>query len=372
MSTLTAAILGYGERGKTLARVIRDHVRDVRLLAACDPVPERREEAQAAGLLAYATAEELFGKKRPDIVVVTTNPPDHCAGVLLAASHGCHIFCEKPLALSPEEADRMVAAVRRAGVLCTVDFEAVFADSFVALRGELGREAFGNLIRFDAVDKGRPPAYDIETCMPHFLHAFMALTGSKPVEVFGRVIVDGRRATLADVMLIRNLYPQGRIHDIGMRADTIEATYLFANGVTVRYFLAELDEAYVIEAGKQAKPGSEFMHFIASGTRGQVKWHQTSTGYVYRKDVPQDTLTVMDWKLVCAPENPDPAWVVPTARLVQDFVAAIVAGREPLTPIEDAAAIVDQVYGIYASHLAGKPLPLPLQDRRHPLRSGVA
>lgn len=266
----------------------------------------------------------------------------------------------------------MVAAVRKAGVVCTVDFETVFADSFGVLKEQLGREAFGKLLRFDAVDKGRPPAYDIETCMPHFLHAFMVLTGSKPVEVFGRVIVDGRRATLADVVPIRDLYPQGRTHDIGMRADTIEATYLFASGVTVRYFLAELDEAYVIEAGRHAKPGSAFMHFIACGTRGQVKWHQTSTGYVYRKDVPQDTLTVMDWKLACAPERPDPTWVVPTARLVQDFVGAIVHGREPIATIEDAAAVVDQTYGIYASHLAGRPLPLPLQDRRHPLRSGVA
>lgn len=366
--TFTAGILGYGERGKTLEKVIREHVQEVRLVAAADPAVERREEAARSGLAAYESAEELFEKARPQIAVITTNPPQHCEQVLMAAEHGCHIFCEKPLALSPEEADRMVASVRRAGVLCTVDFETIFADSFEELRRQLQREEFGELIRFDAVDKGRPPAYDIETCMPHFLHAFMVLTGSRPVEVFGRVIADGRRATLADVVPISELYPKGRTHDIGMRADTIEATYLFESGVTVRYFLAELDEAYVIEAGKQAKPGSEFMHFIGCGTRGQVKWHQTSTGYVYAKPVPQDTLSVMDWQLVCAPEKPDPAWVVPTARLVQDFVEAIARGRKPLTSIEDAAAIVDQVYGIYASHLIGRPVRLPLEERKHPLR----
>ncbi len=263
----------------------------------------------------------------------------------------------------------MTAAVRKAGVVSTVDFETVFADSFIVLRLCLQSEEFGKLIRFDAVDKGRPPAYDIETCMPHFLHAFMKLIGSEPVEVFGRVIVDGRKATLADVVPISQLYPQGRTHDIGMRADTIEATYLFANGVTVRYFLAELDEGYVVEAGKHVRPGSEFMHFIACGTRGQVKWHQTSTGYVYSKAVPQDTLTAMDWQLVRAPVQPDPAWVVPTARLVQDFVDAIECdGHKPFTSIEDAAAIVDQVCGIYASHLAGRPVRLPLEDRKHPLK----
>jgi hypothetical protein len=53
---------------------------------------------------------------------------------------------------------------------------------------------------------------------------------------------------------------------------------------------------------------------------------------------------------------------------MQDFVDAIVGGREPLTTIGDAAAIVDQVYGIYASHLAGKPIGLPLKERKHPLK----
>lgn len=332
------------------------------------PVVERRRDAADDGLASYRSAEELLERVRPQIAVITTNPPLHCEQVLMAAERGCHIFCEKPLALSPEEADRMVAAVRKAGVVCTVDFETVFADSFGVLRDELQREEFGKLIRFDAVDKGRPLAYDIETCMPHFLHAFMMLTGSKPMEVFGRVIVDGRKAALADVVPISELYPQGRTHDIGLRADTIEATYLLSNGVTVRYFLAELDEAYVVEAGRRAKPRSEFMNFIAYGTRGQIKWHQTSTGYVYRKLVPQDTLSVMDWELVCAPANPDPTWVVPTTRLVQDFVDAIARGREPVTTIEDAASVVDQTYGIYASHLAGRPVKLPLEDRAHPLR----
>jgi len=364
---LTAGILGYGERGKTLAKVIREHIPEVRLVAVADPVVERRDEARQGNLAAYATAEELFDRAHPKIAIIATNPPQHCEQVLMAAESGCHIFCEKPLALSPEEADQMVASVRKSGVVCTVDFETVFADSFGVLKEQLQGEWFGRLLRFDAVDKGRPPAYDIETCMPHFLHAFMVLTGSRPVEVFGRVIVDGRKATLADVVPISELYPQGRTHDIGLRADTIEATYLFANGVTVRYFLAELDEAYVVEAGKRAKPGSEFMHFICYGTRGQIKWHQTSTGYVFRKSVPQDTLSVMDWEPVYAPSKPDPTWVVPTTRLVQDFVDAIVRGREPLTTIEDAASVVDQTYGIYTSHLAGRPVKLPLEERKHPL-----
>ncbi len=368
-SPFTAGILGYGERGETLAKIIREYVPDIRLVAAADPAEARRKKAVRSGLAGYASAEDLFKRVRPQIVVIATNPPQHCEQVLMAAEYGCHIFCEKPLALSPEEADRMVTAVHKAGVVSTVDFETVFAGSFGVLKTQLHQEGFGKLLRIDATDKGRPPAYDIETCMPHFLHLMMVLTGSAPVEVFGRIMVDGRKATLGDVVPINELYPQGRTHDIGMRADTIEASYLFANGLTARFFLSRLDEQYVVAAGRIAKPGSEFMHLVCYGTRGQVKFHQTSTGYVFRKRVPQDTLAVMDWEPVYKPANPDPAWLEPTARLMQNFVDAI--GRDWLAvvaTIEDAARVVDQTYGIYASHLAGRPVRLPLEERKHPLR----
>ncbi len=198
---LTTGILGYGERGKILTRIIRENVPALRLVAVADPDVRRQEDANGSGLAAYETAEELFDKAHPEVVLVASNPPHHEEHVVMAAERGCHIFCEKPLALSPEEADRMVDAVRTAGVVCTVDFETVFAESFAVLRRLLHEEWFGTLIRFDAVDKGRPPAYDIETCMPHFLHAMMVLTGSKPVEVFGRVIANGTKASLEDVVL---------------------------------------------------------------------------------------------------------------------------------------------------------------------------
>jgi predicted dehydrogenase len=76
----------------------------------------------------------------------------------------------------------------------------------------------------------------------------------------------------------------------------------------------------------------------------------------------------MYWEQVYDPQDPDPAWIIPTARLCNDFVDAIVNQRNPLATIEDAALIVDCTSGIYASHFAGRPLALPLENRRHPLK----
>jgi predicted dehydrogenase len=330
-------------------RILKENFRDkVRVGYVVDTDPERvkviNEKYGVTGVGHWQSA--LDGLPSVDVDFITTNPPLHCEQVVNSASYGHHIFCEKPLSLAPLESDKMIEAVRKAGVVCTVDFEWMFAESVQVLKAYLGSEGFGTLRHIVCTDKGRPPGYDIET---HFLDAIMRLIGSKPVSVMGTVMVDGRPATQADVLSVSELYPQGRTHDIGMRADFIQASYLFENGLPVNYFLSALDEKMVEDAaGDSRKAGSEFMHV---------------------KHVPQDTLSEMNWTPAPTMWSKDGKWHMPTARLIKDFLDAIEEKREPLSTIENAAMVVDMTYGIYASHLRGRPVRLPLEDRRHPLKS---
>jgi predicted dehydrogenase len=65
---------------------------------------------------AYADFRELLAKEDVDAVMIAT--PDHAhAVVTMAAIHrGKHVYCEKPLCYSVEEARRVAEAARRAGV----------------------------------------------------------------------------------------------------------------------------------------------------------------------------------------------------------------------------------------------------------------
>lgn len=49
-----------------------------------------------------------------DAVTVGTPHPVHENGVLAAARHGLHVLCEKPIATTLEETDRMINACRDA------------------------------------------------------------------------------------------------------------------------------------------------------------------------------------------------------------------------------------------------------------------
>ncbi len=65
---------------------------------------------------ALSDARELE-RLRPEAVYVSSTNDQHEAAVLLAASMGCHVLCEKPLATDLDAARRMVEACERAGVV---------------------------------------------------------------------------------------------------------------------------------------------------------------------------------------------------------------------------------------------------------------
>src|ERR1700682_2983954 len=65
---------------------------------------------------AFSDAKQMLHAVRPDAAVISTTAPSHCEFVCTAAEAGVrYILCEKPMASSLQECDRMIAACRAAG-----------------------------------------------------------------------------------------------------------------------------------------------------------------------------------------------------------------------------------------------------------------
>jgi predicted dehydrogenase len=65
---------------------------------------------------------ELCASKEIDAVTICTPNNMHGRHALLAFAHGKHVFCEKPLALTVDEATAMVAAAKKCNVVHQVGF----------------------------------------------------------------------------------------------------------------------------------------------------------------------------------------------------------------------------------------------------------
>ncbi len=93
-----------------------------RILAVADPDGARAEEFARRWNIpaAYASAEEMLDRERPDFLDIVTRPETHRALALAAASRRIHVICQKPMAPSQEECRDMVRACAEAGVRLVV------------------------------------------------------------------------------------------------------------------------------------------------------------------------------------------------------------------------------------------------------------
>lgn len=87
------------------------------LVGVADLDSERaRALAAAHGVGAYGDVDELLGRARPDLVDVITSPEAHGAAIEAAAAAGVAVLCQKPLAPTLHEAERLVELCRRRAV----------------------------------------------------------------------------------------------------------------------------------------------------------------------------------------------------------------------------------------------------------------
>ncbi len=122
MEPVRWGIAGYGWVARDyMAPAIR--AAGDRLVAVCDPDPAARAAATATGASAYPTVEALAADPAVEAVYIATPNHLHRPMVEALAARGKAILCEKPMAATLEDAQRMAAACRAAGVFYATAFD---------------------------------------------------------------------------------------------------------------------------------------------------------------------------------------------------------------------------------------------------------
>ena len=93
---------------------------------------------------AYTKYEDLLANPAVQVVAIHTPNDQHVEQAVAAARAGKHVFCDKPMATSAADAERMVRECEKAGVMLGVNFHNRFMPCFVDMKqiidsGEIGK-----------------------------------------------------------------------------------------------------------------------------------------------------------------------------------------------------------------------------------------
>jgi predicted dehydrogenase len=140
-------------------RKLRD---SIQLVAVADVRVENAERAarEYGAESQYADYRELLAREQLDFVDICTPEFLHAEQVEAAADAGVHIICEKPMASSIAEADRMITATDRAGVFLMIAHSRRFTGRYRQIRAAIDRGDIGE-VRYFRENERRPRAmYD--------------------------------------------------------------------------------------------------------------------------------------------------------------------------------------------------------------------
>jgi predicted dehydrogenase len=149
---LKIGLVGAGMIGRVHAEAYAQ-VKGVTLVGVADSNPDAADSlARSSGARAYFSLEELVAAEKPDALDICLPTHLHKPYVLEAAKLGKHVFCEKPIAASADDARAMVEACRKAGITFMVGHVLRFSPEYamakqMADEGKLGKVGTVRMIR---------------------------------------------------------------------------------------------------------------------------------------------------------------------------------------------------------------------------------
>jgi inositol 2-dehydrogenase len=161
MGKLGVGVLGVGEMGRRHAENLRRLVPEATLVAVADVAAQRAR--QVADELevehAYGSLDEMVQRKDIDAVVIATPDKFHAQAIRVAAAAGKDILCEKPIAVTIEDADAALREVAKAKVRLQIGFMRRYDPAYAAAMKRIEAGEIGTPVIFKSVgrDKDEPP-----------------------------------------------------------------------------------------------------------------------------------------------------------------------------------------------------------------------
>jgi predicted dehydrogenase len=147
-SMLKFALVGCGRIAKRHSELLgHGEIPGAKLVAACDVAEDKSAKiGRQFAVPWYADMHRMMATEDIDVVVVLTESGNHARHVLELVRYGKHIVVEKPMALTLEDIDDVIAACDSAGIKLFVVKQNRFNIPVMKLREAMDQGRFGKLV----------------------------------------------------------------------------------------------------------------------------------------------------------------------------------------------------------------------------------
>lgn len=333
-------MIGLGFIGRQHVEAIR-RVPGVEVVAAADADPGNREWCRENDIpLFYEDYRDLIINSGADVIHDCTPNHLHYQVNALALEKGCHVYSEKPLTLSAEEADRLADMANDAGRKAGVNFQyrnhvCIHEIKERIRRGELGRlshiqaEYLQDWLlyeddydwRMDSAAGGTSRAAgDIGS---HCFDAVQFVTGRKIISVYARYYT---------MYPVRKMYGRTKTFSAEDKTGRYEEKKIDTEDAAVILFRLEdgMEGSLVVSQVCAGKKNG--MKLLISGNRESVEWAQEEPDklHIGKRDTGNETIyadrkyfTEYGGKMAVLPNGHPVGWTDALAVSVKEFYSSI-------------------------------------------------
>lgn len=179
---MKVAVIGVGRMGRRHVQVVQE--RGLSLVGICDQYSEALKKCQQESNVSsdqhYTSVEKMLKNTHPDCVIVATTSPMHCEYTCLAAEYGTqYILCEKPMAISLAQCNRMITVCKQHDACLAINHQMRFMEQHTEPKKIINSEAFGGLSSVTVVGGN----FGMAMMGIHYFEMFRYMTDEKPHEV---------------------------------------------------------------------------------------------------------------------------------------------------------------------------------------------
>ena len=355
---LGVGMIGYGFMGKmhsyayaSLPYIFEPPQPQIKLIGACALSDASRELAAKSGGYEFTTPDyhDLFARDDISLINICTPNYLHKEQAIAAIKAGKHVYCDKPLALTADDAEEMALLANQSGLTCQVTFHNRFCPAVLRARQLVEDGFLGDIISFRAAylhsgynDPKRPMSWKMRK----------ETSGAGALLDLGTHIIDMIRWLVGDFHKV-NARLRTLIKERPRQAGSTQLEAVSVDDIAA--MMVELPNGALgsIEVSRMAVGATDGLRFEIEGSKGAIAFDLMDANWL---SVYDDTKPGGDYggergwrKIECIQAYPKPAmlpgakapvgWMRFHIESLHSFVSNVINNRPGCPSFEDGLAV---------------------------------